>query len=67
MADDPSSGGVITGGYNFYIGGTLLPRFYEPVALVWPETHCGGNGEPGVERDLCVHILNPEFTRQIIM
>eukprot|EP00957_Ditylum_brightwellii_P111614 8513520-Ditylum_brightwellii.AAC.1 len=36
MAKDPSSDGVITGGYNFYIGGTLLPRFYKPVTLVWP-------------------------------
>ena len=36
MAGDPSSGGVITGGYNFYIDGTALPRFYDPVTLVWP-------------------------------
>eukprot|EP00957_Ditylum_brightwellii_P092534 7046798-Ditylum_brightwellii.AAC.1 len=60
MAGSPGTGGVVTGGYNFYIDGTFLPRVYESVTLVWPvlnqrlqiETHCGGNREPGVERDL---------------
>eukprot|EP00957_Ditylum_brightwellii_P079954 6080741-Ditylum_brightwellii.AAC.1 len=31
------------------------------------QTHSGCNGEPGVERDLRVHIRNPEFAGQIIM
>eukprot|EP00957_Ditylum_brightwellii_P032102 2434435-Ditylum_brightwellii.AAC.1 len=69
MAGDPCSGGVITRGYNFYIDRTVLPRFYEPVTLVWLvfnqrleiQTHSGSTGEPGVERDLHVHIPNPEF------
>eukprot|EP00957_Ditylum_brightwellii_P165650 12610637-Ditylum_brightwellii.AAC.1 len=60
MAGDPSSGGVITQGYNFCIDGTILTRFYNSVTLVWPilnkrleiETHSGGTGDPGFERDL---------------
>eukprot|EP00957_Ditylum_brightwellii_P065694 4983015-Ditylum_brightwellii.AAC.1 len=62
-------------GYNFYIRGTILSRFYKPVTLVWPvlnqrlevETHCGGDREPGVKRDLHIHIPNPEFAHQIIL
>eukprot|EP00957_Ditylum_brightwellii_P157435 11982025-Ditylum_brightwellii.AAC.1 len=75
MAGDPCSGGVITQGYKFCIDGTLLQRFYESVTFVWPvlnqrleiETYSGGTGEPGIERDLQVHIPNPEFAGQIIM
>eukprot|EP00957_Ditylum_brightwellii_P046295 3513006-Ditylum_brightwellii.AAC.1 len=75
MAGDPCSGGVITWGYTFYIDGTVLPRFYKPATLVWPvltqsleiQNHSGGNGEPGVERDLRTHIPNPKFAGQIII
>ena len=74
MAGSPSTGGVVIGGYNFYIDGTFLPRFYESVTFIWPvlnqrlwiETHCGGNREDGVERDLCIHIPNPEFAGETI-
>ena len=74
MAGSPGTGGVVIGGYNFYIDGKFLPRFYESVTLVWPvlnqrleiDTHCGGNREPGVERDLRVHIPNPEFAGETI-
>eukprot|EP00957_Ditylum_brightwellii_P146397 11146717-Ditylum_brightwellii.AAC.1 len=60
MAGSPGTGVVVIGGYNFYIDGTFLPSFYESVTLVWPVLNQRiGNREPGVERDLRVHIPNP--------